>query len=54
VEEDSYQVKNRSNQDPLNFPSRPTTGWRRCCASVLTGEGVPTSNVGPIFEDEMG
>jgi photosystem II stability/assembly factor-like uncharacterized protein len=51
VEEDLYQVKNRSNQDPLNFPIRTNNRLASLLRVVLTGEGVPTGNVVPIFED---
>jgi hypothetical protein len=39
VEEDMYQVRNQSNQDPLNFPSRRTTASRRCCVSSAPVKG---------------
>jgi photosystem II stability/assembly factor-like uncharacterized protein len=51
VEEQIYQVRNRSNQDPLNFPIRTNNRLASLLRVVVTGEGVPTGNVGPIFED---
>jgi hypothetical protein len=51
VEEDIYQVRNRSNQDPLNFPIKTNNRLASLLRVVLTGEGRPTGNVGPIFED---
>ena len=51
VEEDVYQVRNQSNQDPLNFPIRTNNRLASLLRVVQAGEGRPTSNVGPIFED---
>jgi hypothetical protein len=51
VEEDIYQVRNRSNQDPLNFPIKINNRLASLLRVVNTGEGRPTSNVGPIFND---
>jgi len=51
VEEDVYQVRNQSNQDPLNFPIRTNNRLASLLRVVQSGEGRPTSNVGPIFDD---
>ncbi len=51
VEEDVYQVRNQSNQDPLNFPIKTNNRLASLLRVVLAGEGRPTSNTGPIFED---
>jgi photosystem II stability/assembly factor-like uncharacterized protein len=51
VEEAIYQVRNRSNQDPLNFPIKINNRLASLLRVVETGDGVPTSNVGPIFVD---
>jgi uncharacterized NAD(P)/FAD-binding protein YdhS len=51
VEEAIYQVRNRSNQDPLNFPIKINNRLASLLRVVETGDGVPTSNVGPIFTD---
>ncbi|MCA1583267.1 MAG: glycosyl hydrolase [Acidobacteria bacterium] len=51
VEEDVYQVRNRSNQDPLNFPIKINNRLASLLRVVNTGEGRPTSNVLPIFND---
>jgi hypothetical protein len=51
VEEDVYQVRNQSNQDPLNFPIKTNNRLASLLRVVEAGEGKPTSNVGPIFED---
>ncbi|MGE5246567.1 MAG: VPS10 domain-containing protein [Betaproteobacteria bacterium] len=54
IEENVYQVQNQSNQDPLNFPIRINNRLASLLRVVETGDGAPTSNVGPIFEDIKG
>jgi photosystem II stability/assembly factor-like uncharacterized protein len=51
VEEDVYQVRNQSNQDPLNFPIKINNRLAGLLRVVETGDGRPTSNVRPIFDD---
>jgi hypothetical protein len=51
VEEDVYQVKNQSNQDPLNFPIRTNNRLASLLRVVQAGDGRPTGNVAPIFND---
>ena len=51
VEEEIYQVRNQSNQDPLNFPIRTNNRLASLLRVVQTGEGQPTGNVGAIFEE---
>ncbi|MGE0040861.1 MAG: WD40/YVTN/BNR-like repeat-containing protein [Vicinamibacterales bacterium] len=51
VEEDLYQVRNQSNQDPLNFPIRTNNRLASLLRVVLAGEGKPGNNVQPIFDD---
>jgi len=51
VEEEIYQVKNQSGQDPLNFPIRTNNRLASLLRVAVTGEGRPTGNVGPIFDD---
>src|SRR5262249_27993272 len=51
VEEDVYQVRNQSNQDPLNFPIKTNNRLASLLRVVETGEGRPTGNVVPIFDD---
>ncbi len=51
VEEQIYQVKNQSGQDPLNFPIRTNNRLASLLRVAVTGEGRPTSNVGPIFDE---
>ena len=51
VEEDVYQVRNQSNQDPLNFPIKTNNRLASLLRVVETGDGRPTGNVEPIFND---
>ena len=51
VEVDLYQVKNQSGQDPLNFPIRTNNRLASLLRVAITGEGRPTSNVVPIFDE---
>jgi hypothetical protein len=54
VVEEIYQVKNQSGQDPLNFPIRTNNRLASLLRVAVTGEGRPTSNVVPIFDDLAG
>ena len=51
VEEDVYQVRNQSNQDPLNFPIKTNNRLASLLRVVGTGEGRPIGSAEPIFED---
>ena len=51
VEVDLYQVKNQSGQDPLNFPIKTNNRLASLLRVATTGEGRPTGNVGPIFDE---
>ncbi|MDH4066974.1 MAG: glycosyl hydrolase, partial [Acidobacteriota bacterium] len=51
VEEEVYQVRNQSNQDPLNFPIRTNNRLASLLRVAVSGEGRPTGNVEPIFEE---
>jgi hypothetical protein len=51
IEEDLYQVKNQSGQDPLNFPIKTNNRLASLLRVALAGEGRPTGNVEPIFND---
>jgi photosystem II stability/assembly factor-like uncharacterized protein len=51
VEVDVYQVRNQSNQDPLNFPIKTNNRLASLLRVVLAGDGRPTSNTIPIFND---
>ncbi len=46
-----YQVRNQSNQDPLNFPIKTNNRLASLLRVVNTGEGRPIGNAEPIFED---
>jgi hypothetical protein len=54
VEEEVYQTKNQSNQDPLNFPIKINNRLASLLRVVETGDGRPTSNTGAIFNDIKG
>jgi hypothetical protein len=51
VEVDIYQVRNQSGQDPLNFPIKTNNRLASLLRVVVTGEGRPTGNVEPIFNE---
>ena len=54
VEDEIYQVKNQSGQDPLNFPIKVNNRLGTLNRSVNTGDGKPIKNAYPIFEDLKG
>ena len=51
VEEEIYQVRNQSGQDPLNFPIKTNNRLASLLRVAVSGEGRPTGNVEPIFND---
>jgi hypothetical protein len=51
VEEDVYQVRNQSNQDPLNFPIKTNNRLASLLRVVQAGDGKPLGNVVPIFNE---
>ena len=51
VEEEVYQVKNQSGQDPLNFPIKTNNRLASLLRVAVSGEGRPTGNVEPIFNE---
>jgi photosystem II stability/assembly factor-like uncharacterized protein len=51
IEEQIYQVKNQSNQDPLNFPIRLNNRLASLLSAVGNGDGKPIGNAAPIFKD---
>jgi hypothetical protein len=51
VEEEIYQVRNQSNQDPLNFPIKINNRLASLLRVVNTGDGKPIANAEPIFND---
>lgn len=51
VEEAIYQVRNQSNQDPLNFPIRVNNRLAALRRSVETGDNPPTDAAYHIFKE---
>jgi photosystem II stability/assembly factor-like uncharacterized protein len=49
IEEELYQTKNRSNQDPLNFPIKLGNRLSALRRSLETGDGKPTAGVYKVF-----
>ncbi|MBI3983386.1 MAG: glycosyl hydrolase [Gemmatimonadetes bacterium] len=49
VEENIYQVRNQSNQDPLNFPIRVNNRLANLMSMAERGDGRPTNNMSEIF-----
>jgi photosystem II stability/assembly factor-like uncharacterized protein len=51
IEEEIYQVRNQSNQDPLNFPIKINNRIASLLRVVNTGDGKPIGNAVPILAD---
>jgi len=51
VEEDLYQTKNRSGQDPLNFPIKLGNRISAVRRSLETGDAKPTAGVYTVFAE---
>jgi len=49
VEEEIYQVRNQSGQDPLNFPIKVNNRLATLLSMAERGDGAPTSNMPEIF-----
>ena len=49
VEERIYQVRNQSNQDPLNFPIKVNNRLANLMSMAERGDGPPTSNMPELF-----
>jgi photosystem II stability/assembly factor-like uncharacterized protein len=49
VEESIYQVRNQSNQDPLNFPIKVNNRLANLLSMAERGDGPPTSNMPELF-----
>jgi hypothetical protein len=49
VEESLYQVRNRSGQDPLNFPIRINNRMAALGRSVQSGDARPTASASVVF-----
>ena len=44
-------MRNQSGQDPLNFPIRTNNRLASLLRVAISGEGRPTGNVEPIFNE---
>lgn len=51
IEEELYQVKNQSNQDPLNFPIKLNNRLASLRRSVENGEAKPTDGAYKVFKE---
>lgn len=51
IEEEIYQVRNRSGQDPLNFPIKLNNRLASLLRSVMTGDGKPTAASYTVFDE---
>jgi hypothetical protein len=51
IEEEIYQVRNQSNQDPLNFPIKLNNRLASLRRSVETGDARPTSGAYGVFAE---
>ncbi|HEX6630480.1 MAG TPA: glycosyl hydrolase, partial [Gemmatimonadaceae bacterium] len=51
VEEEIYQVRNQSGQDPLNFPIKINNRLASLLGVVSRGDARPIDAAAPIFED---
>jgi hypothetical protein len=51
IEEDLYQVKNQSGQDPLNFPIKLNNRLASLRRSVETGDAKPTAGAYKVFKE---
>jgi photosystem II stability/assembly factor-like uncharacterized protein len=54
AEEEVYQVKNRSNQDPLNFPIKLNNMISALFRTVEAGDGAPTVQSYEVFKELSG
>ena len=51
IEEDLYQVKNQSGQDPLNFPIKLNNRLASLRRSVENGDAKPTDGAYKVFKE---
>jgi hypothetical protein len=51
IEEDLYQVRNRSGQDPLNFPIKLNNLIGALGSSVMLGDGAPTAQAYVVYNE---
>ena len=54
VEEEAYQVRNRSNQDPLNFPIRLNNKLSALAGVVAGADAAPTEQSLAVYQDIAG
>ena len=54
VEEEIYQVRNRSGQDPLNYPIKLNNKLASLMGTVERGEAAPTEQSYQVFESLSG
>ena len=54
VEEEIYQVRNQSGQDPLNFPIKVNNRLAALLGVVSRGDAKPIASAYPIFGDLKG
>jgi hypothetical protein len=50
VEEDIYQVRNRSGQDPLNFPIKLNNKIAALGSTIEHGDGKPTAGSYEVYD----
>ena len=51
IEEDLYQVKNQSDQDPLNFPIKLNNRLSSLRRSIENGQAKPTDAAYVVFDE---
>jgi hypothetical protein len=54
IEEELYQTKNRSNQDPLNFPIRLNNKLAALAGAIAGADAQPTEQQVAVYEDLTG
>ncbi len=54
IEEELYQVRNQSGQDPLNFPIKLNNRLAALERSVETGDAKPTAGAYQVFKELSG
>jgi hypothetical protein len=51
IEEELYQTKNQSNQDPLNYPIRLNNKLAALGGVVASADAAPTDQANAVYED---
>src|SRR5262249_45704325 len=51
IEEELYQTKNQSNQDPLNYPIRLNNKLAALAGSIAGADAQPTDQHVAVYED---